>query len=165
MTVIWQWSVICWFFWVPTHYDLSYGMPMKTSALRVYQETWWLLWSLWVPFVTQPYDLLVSLRQNCLLDTRIFFLLCVITIQKWDFSVMIQKKLKISCKHHFSTNPPTPACLCSGTRINITVVSRINCKSFVNENNWSLTNLVSSVITVSLVVAAVKIIREVSEFL
>lgn len=106
MTVIWQWSVICWFLWVPTHYDLSYGMPMKTSALRVYQETWWLLWVLWVPFVTQPYDLLVSLCQNCLLDIRIFFLLCVITIQKWDFSVMIQKKLKISCKHHFRTNPP-----------------------------------------------------------
>lgn len=79
-------------------------------AVQVYLGTWWLLWVLWVPFVTCAYDLLVSLYQNCLLDTRI----CVITIQKWDFRAMIGKKLKMFWHHYhtkqhnaqdFSTNP------------------------------------------------------------
>ena len=42
-----------------------------------------------LPFVVYPYDLLVSVCQNCLLYTRLFFLFCVVTIEKWDFSAMI----------------------------------------------------------------------------
>ena len=92
-------------------------------AVQVYLGTWWLLWVLWVPFVTCAYDLLVSLCQNCLLDTRI----CVITIQKWDFSAMIGKKLKIFwCATILNSimprilvpTPSNPAYMWIGLRIN-----------------------------------------------
>ena len=56
-----------------------------------------------------------SRSQNCLLDTRTF-LLCIITIEKWDFRTITPKHFeKISWHHHhtkqqifqdFGTNPP-----------------------------------------------------------
>ena len=51
-------------------------------AQQVYLETQRLLWVhlVPVPFVTYAYDLLFCICQKCLLDTRIFFLFCVITI-------------------------------------------------------------------------------------
>lgn len=67
---------------------------MQVIALRVYLETWWCLWILWVLFGTYPYDLMVYICQICLLNTTIFFLFCAITIKKRDFSIMILKCLR-----------------------------------------------------------------------
>lgn len=66
----------------------------QVIALRVYLETWWCLWVFWVLFGTYPYDLMVYICQNCLLNTTIFFLFCAITIKKQDFSIMILKCLR-----------------------------------------------------------------------
>ena len=86
-------------------------------ALQACLETWRLLLVLWVPLVTYLYDLLVCICQSCLLDSRIFFLFCVIIIEKWDFIVIILQYFeKISWHHHnkqlnvwgFSTDPSLP---------------------------------------------------------
>lgn len=90
---------ICRFFWSPTHCVASYYMQVEAKLNLNYTLS--LLFVLWVLFVTYPYDLLVCICQNSLLDTRIL----------WDFSAMIPKIFEKIFWHYRQTKQHNVAIL------------------------------------------------------
>ena len=107
-TLSWQWLIflsakhnVIFQFWDPLHNDACHYTTVEASDYTASIPAWWLHCILWLLFVTYPYDSLICICQNCLLDSRILFSFCVINIRNWDYSAMIIKYFgKISWPHH-----------------------------------------------------------------
>ena len=93
MTEIWfftERNAICQFFWGPIHCDNSHAMPVKASdCFASITRNMVTLQSPLNTLCDLAFQLVGLHTSNCLLDIRIFYLIYVITIEKWDFSIMI----------------------------------------------------------------------------